>query len=64
MRQLILAIVTVCAMAHLLSPSPAFADPPQPGILQMTLVSKTVSLGEPIILTYKVGSCVISARPR
>ncbi len=54
MRQLISAIVTMCAMARLLSPLPAFAASPQPGILQMTLASKTVSLGEPIILVYKV----------
>lgn len=40
----------VCA----LSPLSASADSPQPGILQVALVSKTVSLGEPVVMAYKV----------
>ena len=54
MRQLILAFAAAHTVTCLLLLSPVSAASPQPGILQVSLANNTISLGEPLVLVYKV----------
>ena len=46
--------LAICLAVLSFSSTPLFADAPQPGVLSMALTHNVVSLGEPIVLKYKL----------
>lgn len=54
MKQFSLFCMAIGITCFASMPPSLLAAPPQPGLLQVAVVDKTVSLGEPIILKYKV----------
>jgi len=54
MKHQFLTLLTICIAAWNYIPRPASADAPQPGSLQFAFTSNTVSLGEPLVLKYRI----------
>lgn len=54
MKHTIFASATICAVIWSCAPRPAFANAPQPGVLQASLANSTISLGEPLMLKYQI----------
>lgn len=50
----LLATAAICTLLCSFVLLPAVADDPQPGIFQIALTSDTISVGEPLILKYKI----------
>lgn len=54
MKHPLLALAAIWVLVWSYIPKPALADAPQPGILSITLIENTVSLGEPLVLKYQI----------